>query len=71
MAAREHHLGLPIEGAKQFALPIVPDPGAHGADVANGEDKKHFEAFKRLHAAGEGRNGCACRQDRAAAPYPT
>ena len=58
MAAGEHNLGLPIERAQKFALPIVPDARSDGADVADGKNKKHFEAFERLHAVGEGRDGC-------------
>ena len=39
-----------------MALPTIPDAGANRANIANGENEKHSEAFKRLNGGGEGFN---------------
>ena len=59
MAAGQHHLGLPIEGAHQFGLPVVPDAGADRADVADRQDEQHFQPFERLHLMREGEDRLA------------
>ena len=57
MPASEHKLGLRIERAQECSLPIVPNAWPHRANIADGENEQHFEAFECLHAIGEVRNG--------------
>ena len=49
MAAAEHHLGFPVEVAQQLPLPAVPDAGADGADIDDGQGEQKPQALHRLH----------------------
>jgi hypothetical protein len=55
--APEHRLGGVVELAQQLALPAVPDPGPHGADVGDGDDQQQAQALGVLDDAGEGGDG--------------
>ena len=53
VAEPEFLLGSFIECAQKPPLPVGPCPRAHGADVDDGEDEQHLEAFGALHLRAE------------------
>ena len=55
--AGHHRLGLVVERAQQLALPAVPDAGADGADVGDGEHQQQLQALRALHDVGEVADG--------------
>jgi hypothetical protein len=57
VTARQHRLGLEIQGAQQLALPAVPDPRPDGADVGNGQDEQQLETLRALHDGGKVEDG--------------
>ena len=48
-----------IELAQQRRLPAVPDLGADGADVGDGQDQQQLQPLRRLHLLGETRGWSA------------
>ncbi len=57
IATLQHGLGFEIELAQQLRLPAVPDAGADGLDVDDGQDKEHFQPLGTLHQIGEVAHG--------------
>ena len=53
----EQGLGGPVELAKELALPAVPDPGTHGADIRHGQDQEQSQPLGRLDDPGEVEHG--------------
>ena len=53
MAAAKQGLGLEIERAQELALPAVPDPRPHRADVGDGEQQQQLQPLRALHQRGE------------------
>src|SRR5262249_37349446 len=58
MPAGKHKFRLPVKRAQKRGFPLVPDAWPDRANVANGENKQHFETFQSLDAAGEVGNCC-------------
>ena len=47
--APEDRRGRGVEVAQQLALPAVPDPRPHGADIGHGQHQQQAQTFGRLH----------------------